>query len=189
MLTWIFLESTTALAILLGLALFGLVVYWRNTLRPRPLLIGLVVSAVLLIVQAVVHTPREIAADVLDPVATDLAMGRTARLAAELTEDFRAGDMDRRQFLAFAERMLERVDIHVARSTSFEIVNRSSDGFDAVASYLANVTVRGAQAGYVPSRWRVRFERRAGVWRITAIEPVEIMNRPMRDWNQVERLP
>jgi len=54
--TWFFLESTIALGAASAVLLFILLVYWRNTLRGKPMLFGLILVAVLLIVQAAVVT-------------------------------------------------------------------------------------------------------------------------------------
>ena len=188
LLRWVFLQSTAALSVLVGLSLFFLLVYWRRTLRVRPLLIGLAVSIMLFVVQAVVVTPREAAEAVLEPVVLDLSRGRTDALAATLTPDFRAADMNRQAFLAFVRRMLDRVQVHAATCTGVSIEGRSRDAFNALATYSANITHSGEGAGLVPSSWRIRFVRANGNWFIARIEPAQILNVPMRDWRQVEEL-
>src|SRR5262245_16644152 len=93
--TWVFFESTAALSALIGLSLFFLLVHWRRTSRPRPLLIGLAISVVLFVTQELVVTRREHAERVLAPVLRDLTANRTDALAAALAPTFRADEMNR----------------------------------------------------------------------------------------------
>jgi hypothetical protein len=188
LLRWVFLESTLALCVLLGLSLFVLLVYWRRTLKVRPLLIGLACSVVLLIVHTAVETPRETAEAVLDPIIEDLSHSRTNVLGSALSADFRADDMNPDAFVAYVRRWLEKIDVYTARSSSFEIRDHIGERFGAVATYVSNLAVRGEGVGYVTSTWEFEFVRVNRRWKIARIRPIEILNQKMRDWKQVDSL-
>lgn len=182
-LTWFFLESAAALAVGLGLILFWLLVLWRRGGSARPLLIGLLLAIVLLGVQQVVDTPRERAARILAAIERDVIAGRTAALAASLADTFVAAGMDRSRFVEYAREQLQRVRIEWVRRGELVIEPLARDRFLASVGYQAGVIVRDADAGFVPSRWRITFGRTSDGWKITTIDPPTIAGQQFRDWD------
>ncbi|RMF86045.1 MAG: hypothetical protein D6744_00405 [Planctomycetota bacterium] len=185
LLRWLFLESTPALAIVLAVALFVLLVYWRRTLRARPLLIGLAAAAALLTLQAVIVTPREHALALMRVVERDVVDGRTDGLAAALGRGFEAGERDREAFLDFVHRQQQRVHVHSVRRGSARVEKQAGDSLTLLMQYGARVTSAG-YSGSIPSVWRITFERQGKAWRITRIEPVRLGLMNLASWREFE---
>ena len=180
---WLFLESLPALAIALGLTLFGLLVYWRRGGSPRPLLIGLAITAVLLGVQAVIETPREVATRMLIRIERDVVAGRATALAAALAPQFRTEGMDRTAFIEFARQKIQQVRVRSVDRGECRIEERTGDRFVASVNYQTNVDVRDWGAAFVPSHWRITFGRTDAGWRIVTIDPPQVGGEQFRDWN------
>ncbi len=185
-LVWVLLESTVTLAVILALANFFLLVYWRRSGRPRPLLIGLAVAVVLLALQALIVTKREHAATILSQIETDLLASRVEALDRALATDFQAGHRNHEAFVDFARRQLEVVEIHWLRRTGPRVEQSEKDTFTISVGYTADVTAHG-YVGPVGSRWRITFVREAGEWRIGRIDPPMINRRQFDDWRDFRR--
>lgn len=179
-LRWVFLESTWALAGVLGIALFFLVVHWRRSGSVRPLLVGLGVAAALLIVQMVVVTPRERVAAVLHDVELDVLEGRTGRLARLLAPDFHALDMGPTEFVQFVRGRMEVIKVRALRQTDLKLVTATPSRIVADADYSASV-VTSDFTGEFPSHWRVTFERAPDGWRIADVVALS------PDWSVVQQ--
>jgi hypothetical protein len=181
-LSWIFLESFVALGALLVTVLFVLLVYWRRTMRVWPLLVGLGVAVVLLIVQGVVETRREVAGRILTQIERDFEAGELGALAAALAPTFAAPfgagrDLDRDEFLSFVERMQGRVTVHWVSRRDLDTVASAEDSFSVEAGYWAELETPEFRHVH-RSRWRLRFLRESEEWRIDLIEPVEVDGAP-----------
>jgi hypothetical protein len=185
-LVWVLLESTVTLAVILALVSFFLLVYWRRSGRPRPLLIGLAVAFVLLGLQALIVTKREHAAATLSRIETDLLASRVEALDRALAADFQAGHMNHESFVDFARRQLKVVEIHWLRRTSPRVEQSQKDSFRISVGYTADVTAHG-YVGPVGSRWTITFVREGGGWRIGRIDPPMINRQQFNDWHDFRR--
>lgn len=180
---WFFLESVLALAALSGLALFFLLVHWRRGGSPRPLLIGLLVAALLLSIQALVVTPRERAADALTRIERDLLAGRRDALAALVSQNFASGEFlpDRQTFLDYVDAALNEIRITLLYRGELTVIESRPDSFRVSAAYVGTLQA-GDEMGSLRSRWSLTFTREGGRWRITNIEPESIDGVPGRGW-------
>lgn len=186
-LEWILLESPLALGIPAALALFFLLVRWRQTCKARPLLIGLIVVMALFIVQTAVTTPRERVRGVMHLVERALLRAAPAELSRALARDFQAGPMDRERFISMVGRRMRDVKIVTLTRTRVDIQEPGEDDFSAEIAYRAYlIGPNGAQ--WVTSAWRIRFRRTPEDWRIIRIEPVHVLQQAMPDWDSVESL-
>ncbi|MBK9127248.1 MAG: hypothetical protein IPM13_05565 [Phycisphaerales bacterium] len=190
-LTWLLLESPAALGTLLGLTLFVLLVRWRRGGSPRPLVVALAVSVVLLVTQALVVTHRERAAHVLDAIAADIARARTGALAAALDEQFDAGrhrgePLTRARFVEYVQALLRRINVVWVQRTDLDITGRQPGRFVAEAQYLAEIN-HDQLSGTFRSRWAVTFARTAHGWQIVQIEPMFIDGVPVASWERIAR--
>lgn len=190
-LTWLLLESPAALGTLLGLTLFVLLVRWRRGGSPRPLVVALAVSVVLLVTQALVVTHRERAAHVLDAIAADIARARTGALAAALDEQFDAGrhrgePLTRARFVEYVQALLRRINVVWVQRTDLDITGRQPGRFVAEAQYLAEINY-DQLSGTFRSRWAVTFSRTAHGWQIVHIEPMFIDGVPVASWERIAR--
>ncbi len=190
-LTWLLLESPAALGTLLGLTLFVLLVRWRRGGSPRPLVVALAVSVVLLVTQALVVTHRERAAHVLDAIAADIVRARTGALAAALDEQFDAGrhrgePLTRARFVEDVQALLRRISVVWVQRTDLDITGRQPGRFVAEAQYLAEINY-DQLSGTFRSRWAVTFARTAHGWQIVQIEPMFIDGVPVASWERIAR--
>ena len=190
-LTWVLFESPAVLSVVLGLVLFVLLVLWRRGGSPRPLLIGLAASAALLVVQALVVTHRERAGATLDAIAESLERGRTAALETALSNSFDAGrlrgePLNRARFIEYVQNMVRHVDVVWTQRVDLDLTSDSSDRFVAEAGFLAEIAT-GEARGAFRSRWSLTFERVAGQWLITGIEPISIEGMPAPTWERISR--
>lgn len=177
--TWVLFESLLALAAVLGTGLFILLVLWRRSGNPRPLLIGLAVAVILLIVQQLVVTRRERADELLKQVENAVTAERMDWLAAVLAPDFKAFELDRDEFLDYVNSFMQTLDVKWVRRQDLTIEGGTPDRITASAGYWADVT--GDQGGTVPSRWRFEFEQTPYGWMIQSITPLKIG--PLKDPN------
>jgi hypothetical protein len=185
-LTWFFLESVVALAGTLTVILFILLVYWRNTLRARPLLIGCVAAAALLIVQALVVTKREHADRTMKRIEAAVLESQPQGVGAELSARFFAEPpkMDQTRFVELVRTYMQTVDVRTLYRSDLELSNIQSGAFDAEVSYIADISARDF-SGTVVSRWRLRFEREADGWRIVNIIPIMLNKQPVNGWRDL----
>lgn len=188
---WILLESPAALAALLALALFFLLVHWRRTLQARPLLVGLGLAVALLALQAVVVTPRERFVQMMLPVQRAVLQGDVDALGRALTPDFVAGDMDKPRFLDFARTQLNRVRVSSLRRLTTRVTptETATDAWHAIVGYSGAVTTADWQGQLVTASWDIWFHRAPdGTHRITRIEPRRINGQEIGRWATLELL-
>lgn len=181
-LSWLLLESFPALAGLLFLLNFALLVRWRRTLRARGFLIGLAVSAILLGVQNFVTTPRERALAMLMPIERELPLGHTQALATELDESFSAGGLTRAQLLDAIRAELREFRVVSLRRVDLRIESAAGDEMRVVAAYVAQLAGRD-MSGTMRSRWQITLRHAAGGWRIAAIEPLFVDGLESPTWD------
>ncbi|MBI5865703.1 MAG: hypothetical protein HZB38_14580 [Planctomycetes bacterium] len=181
-LAWVFLESPAALGVLAGLALFGLLVHWRRTLRSRPLLIGLLVAAASFALQNAVVTQREQAGRILDAIQKDLLQSRPDAIVRNVGDPFRAGGMDREEFLQLVSRKLRSVRIYSLSRFDLVITRSAPDEFEVAAGFLSRINM--SEFGDLPlrTRWMLGFARTPDGWRIRQIEPVSLEGQTNVSW-------
>lgn len=185
-LIWLLFESLLALAIVLFIIDFCLLVYWRRRGRARPLLIGLTLSVVLLIVQALVVTRTEQAQRVLAGIEDDILHAHTEHLAAALAPDFTAGRMDAREFVAFVQRQYDHVRVRALNANQWQIRDDGPGRFVASVAYQGDI-VLNEYAGMIRTRWDITFIRTDAGWRILAIEPTYIDGLEPPYWTHFDR--
>lgn len=185
-LKWVLLEEFLALAPILFTVNFILLVYWRRSNRPQPLLIGLGVAVLLLVLQAVVVTQREHAIRILTPIERDFVDGRVDALAAQLAPGFQAGSMDVEEFVDYAQRGLQAVHVRDLTRERVEIERSEGDRFVALAAYRGLIET-GSFGGLYPSRWSLTFVKTDNGWMIGDIEPVSLPGLENTSWQALSR--
>lgn len=184
-LRWILFESPAALGALCMLTLFGLLVHWRRSLNPRPLLVGLALAVVLFVVQAVVVTDRERARLVMRPIELGLMNHDVAPLEAALAPAFAAGPRDRTAFIDYVQHQLQRLDLRTVRLRRVVIDKSTRGRFVATLFYTADI--RGEDFdGTLTSLWRITFEQTDDGWKISGIEPLRIGMTPIANWRELQ---
>ena len=178
---WLLLESFTALALGLFLVNFFLLVYWRRSGRPRPLLIGLAAAAFLLCLQNLVVTRQEHAGRILAGIEREIPTAAVAALATVLSDDFECDGMDADAFVAFAEAGLERVDVDMLRRIGLEIGESGAARFVARVVYLSEVRVAGLIDRLIKTVWDVTFVQERGRWRIAGVRAVQVGDQQVDD--------
>lgn len=188
-LRWLLLESAPALAGVLFVVLFVLLVYWRRGGSAKPLLVGAVVGVILLIVQALVVTPREHADKIMRRIERGVIASRANAVAAELSPAFaiESPHWNRADFLDVVRAYMRRIDVRSLTRRFFQISERTPDSFRLTVSYLAEINARDA-GGVVLTRWRIDFERRGGKWQIRRIVPIEFNHRVIKGWSALRAL-
>lgn len=182
--SWLLFESVAALAAVLGVALFVLLVHWRRSRRGRPLLIGLGLAVVLLVLQALVVTQREHASRILAQIEADIVRAQTDALAESLAPDFDADGRDRDAFLARVRQWMQRVDVRWLDRLHLRIEQRAADRFVVSASYRAEVMFDQI-GGASRSRWALTFTRTADGWKIVDIQPLFIEGISNPSWGSI----
>lgn len=180
--TWLLFESPAGLGVCLGLMLFGLLVHWRRTLKPRPLLVGMAVALVLLIVQKVVVTQREHAGLILDAIQADLLASRPDAIERSLHDPFTAGEMDRDDFVRLVREKLRTVKIYTLSRSELTVTNGGPGEFAVEAAFVSRVSVGEFGQYPIPTRWMLRFVRDGERWKIRQIEPISMGGREMVRW-------
>jgi hypothetical protein len=179
-LRFIFLENLIAFGVVAFLANFALLVYWRRGGRPRPLLVGLALTLILLIIHVAVDTRREIAIDTLARIERDLEDGVTTHLRPSLADSFEAYGYDRDAFVAFVESKQRHINLERVDLLTLTLIESETDRFTVRAYYRAEAESLAYRNDFL-SQWRLRFVRSDAGWRIdrvTALSP---------DWGLIER--
>jgi len=184
-LTWLLFESPLALGILLFVVVFALLVHWRRTGRPRAFLVGLVLAAALMGVQAAVVTQREHADRVMRVVELAVRSGRVEPLARSLSAGFYAADMDRDAFVELTRAFMNEVRVRtLTRSPrTIELTDSRSDRFTVRIGYFAIVESRDFDRP-LPSSWSITFSRESNAWTISEIEPITVNHRAVK-WREL----
>jgi hypothetical protein len=187
-LIWLFFESTLALTGCLALLLFVLLVHWRRTLKPRPLLIGLALAVVLLLIQALVVTRREHADRTMKAIERDVLVSRTDAIAAALSTRFHIAETnwDREKFIDRVRQYMQSIDVRTLNRRMLEIKESEADTFQIIISYLADIRATD-YAGPVLSRWKIVFVREGGRWKIQRIEPTQLGRAVIHGWKGLPR--
>jgi hypothetical protein len=185
-LIWFFFESVPALAAVLGVALFVLLVYWRRGGRARPLLVGLAIAAALLLIQRLVVTQREQAGRILKSIESDIVASRTAALAAALAPDFDADGLDRDAFLAMVRRQLEHVKVRWVDRWRLEVHESAAERFVIEAVYTADVTAE-VYSGTASGTWSITFVHSPAGWRIACVRPIRVGDLSDPTWHDLDR--
>jgi hypothetical protein len=172
-LTWVLLESAAALGAMCFVVVFVALVHWRRSGRPRPLVVALAASALLLTVQQLIVTRRETATGTLDRIAADIRRSRTDALADALSPSFRAAGLNRDEFLAVVQKLLQSVRIVSPGEPVIRISGSEADRFSVSAAYMPDIVFR-EYSGRIRTRWDISFERTPAGWKITNIEPAYI---------------
>ncbi len=182
-LVWLLFESTLMLGGCLAVMLFILLVHWRRTLKPRPLLIGLAIAVVLLIVQAAVVTRKEHADRIMKRIETAVLASQPEVIAGTLSARFRIEqpEMDGERFADLVRAYMQWVNVRTLSRRALTIEESRDDTFRASLSYLGEVTARNF-TGLVQSRWSITFIRDQDGWRILSIEPTMLQRQAVKGW-------
>ena len=176
-------ESTLMLGGCLAVMLFVLLVYWRRTLKPRPLLYGLGLAVVLLIVQAAVVTRWEHADRIMKRIETAVLASQPDDIAATLSPRFHITDpdWDADEFLARVRQYMQAVHVRTLNRRALDIEENQPDRFQIYVSYWADISGRSYASGTL-SRWLIVFAREEQGWRIINIEPTHMDRITIRGW-------
>ncbi len=179
---WVLFESRAALAALLGVVLFVLLVHWRRSGRPRPLLLGLAAAVLLLVVQALVVTKREHARRILSAIEQDIVASRTTALAAALAPDFDFPE-GRAGFLELVDHELARIDVRYLERWWLRVERDEGERFTVVVEYSADIA--GVYAGTFQSGWELTFVNTADGWRVQQIRPRHLAGMGNVNWSSI----
>lgn len=182
--SWILFESRTALAAPLALLLFAMLVYWRRGGSPRPLLTGLAVAAILFVVQALVVTRREHAGRMLREIEAGLLASSVQPLERSLAPGFTAGEMDAHEFIDFARRTLQRVQVTRLIQIALNVTDAQRDEFEVVTRYLSDQR-GGNLPGVLDSTWRLRFRWAGDAYQLESVEPVALQGVKVSGWREL----
>jgi hypothetical protein len=176
-------ESTLLLGGCLAVILFVLLVHWRRTLKPRPLLIGLVIAVVLLIVQAVVVTRWERADRIMQRIEAAVLASQPEPIEATLSGRFHIAETgwNRADFIRIVRSYMSRVDVHSLSRRTLEVTAEQPDSFQIYVSYLADASTQDYRHMGL-SRWLIQFIHEEDGWRIISIEPTELDRTTVRGW-------
>jgi len=172
----------------LAVILFVLLVHWRRTLKPRPLLIGLAIAVMLLIVQAAVVTRWEHADRIMQRIEAAMLASQPEPIAATLSERFRIAETgwDRADFVKIVRSYMSWVDVHSLSRRKLEVTQNEPESFQIYISYFADASTSDYRHIGL-SRWLIRFVREADGWRIISIEPTEFDRRTLRGWRELPK--
>jgi len=184
----VLLENRLLLFIAWVLAQFAVIGVWswrRTRAANRGVWICLVALPVLLLVSTLVVTEREQITALCRKLARHVERGEARQIADHLDGQFEAAELDRAGFVERLEPALMRFGIRALRLSRFEFTFAGDD--EATVELSATCNVRTADAFFdgVPSRWRLKFIRRAGDWFLISIEAIPSPLSPVRnvrDW-------
>ncbi len=184
-LRWIFFESPLALALLAGFVNFWLLVHWRRSGKPRPLLVGLGVTVVLFIVQAWVETPREAVRRIVGELERAVEHRQIEPFERYLAGSFVAGSLGRETFIETVRAVLPELDVFVLLRQKLDVVAVDRGQVVATVYYVGNARY-GDQGGAFKAWFDFRFGQIDGRWRIVAIDRFAVNDQPGR-WERLSR--
>jgi len=148
-----------------------LLAVWAARRNPRVLLAAAVVVAAIAIVAVldlVVTTDNERIVEGTEAIVTDVENGQLGVLAERMAEDYAGLGVNRKGALDMASRMLSRAGIRniILRNMSVTISPEADTASQTFVTF-----VEGERPTYL--RWRVRWARRNGTWKIVRIDSPE----------------
>lgn len=182
---WIFLESPLALALLAGFVNFWLLVHWRRSGRPRPLLVGLAATVALFVVQAWVEMPREAVRRIVGELERAVEHRQIEPFERELAASFVAGSLDRRTFLEMVRGVLPELDVFMLLRQKLDVVPVDDGEVVATVHYVGNARYR-EEGGAFRAWFDFRFAWIDGRWQIVAIDRFAVNDEPGR-WERLTR--
>jgi SnoaL-like domain len=172
-LTCLFLESPIRLGVFSFVA-FATVLLARRRLSEKAaqwaLPVTLLAAAFLFAVQCMIVTQREAVYAAMDSFIAAVEAQNRSGLAEGLSEAYKSEGMDRRAILDFIAARLSVMRVYDSRVGNREV---ELDGDTAEMDLLvsATVSVQGGIGDRHVGRWRIRWVREAGSWKMTAITP------------------
>lgn len=182
---WILLESPLALALLAGFVNFWLLVHWRRSGRPRPLVAGLLITLAMFVVQAWVETPREAARRIISELERAVEHRQIEPFERHLADSFVAGSLDRAAFLQMVRAVLPELDVFMLLRQRLDVVPAADGQVVATAFYVGNARYRD-EGGAFRAWFDFRFDRVGGRWQIVAIDRFAVNDQPGR-WERLSR--
>lgn len=184
MISKLLFESPWLLLILLVAVQFGLIATWsrRRTHRwTRAVWSSFAAMPALLLLSALVVTPRERVIGLCRGLAAMVEAGDVATIGQHLAGDFEAAGFSRLGFLDRIEQSLARYDVNEARLRSFQVTFPRRN--EAVAVFNATCRVRSVDAFFdrLASRWRLTLRDDGRLWRVTRVEALPTALSPIRD--------
>lgn len=181
---WLLFESPPALGGLLFLVNFALLVRWRRGGRSRPLVVALLISVVLLSVQALVTTRDEAIRRAFATIEDALRYGEPAALAPVLAAEFRLDELDRDEFIAQVRQRLTSLKVHWLRRGDIVFVEEAPQRCVVNVNYLADITAPNF-GGAFRSRWPVTFTLAPDGWQIAEIGLPLVEGQQLRSWSRI----
>jgi len=181
------LESPYRLAILCALGCLVLLVLWRRTLsaaRRKAFLAGVSVSAILLLLQAIVVTDRERIIALMNGLAEAVIEPDFERIERAIDPEYDDGRRTKSALMALIRDRLSGTTVERARLYGFEVDvrgERATTRFRAMSSGRVGDT----PVVNIPSAWQVDLIRRGRQWTITAIRPTRVNLRDAGDLDDV----
>ena len=177
MISRVLLDSLWILAAVLVAVQLVLIAIWsrlRSRGAGRAVWIGFAAIPTLLILSAVVVTPRERIIIICHDLADAVEANNPAGIEAYLSGDFQAGGLDRLQFMDHAEATLERFSVYYPELRRFEVTFPRKDKTVATFNVFCRIESPEAMLGWLPTRWRLTFRYVGGAWKVTNIESIPI---------------
>ncbi len=168
-------ESPLYLVPLLLVGEFILLRRWAARRTPnarRAALAGVVVAALLLVMQHLVVTERESLIALCNELAVAAVNGDVAGIGEHVSDRFATQNLDRDEFMQWVRRGLTAVEVRSARLSGFEV--SIEDGQRAKVTFNASARVYGAAEGLGgsrPSRWELHFEKTGDRWLLVFLTP------------------
>lgn len=185
-----FLENAGyLLAVLLAIQCAGVLLWsWRRTrLAARAVMVGFALFPALVLLNALIITPRERIIHLCRDLANMVDDGDVAAIDSCLAETFRAGKADRSRFLDRLRSRLTDYRVDDPRLRDFEVTFPQPDR--AVAVFGARCRVRSSAKRIAAdaflerlrSRWRLTFRRTAERWLVIGVEALPVPFSPGLD--------
>lgn len=165
--------------------LVGVRAFYPTRRTARLVWVWVVVAPLLVVVQALVDTPRERIVEMCHELAAAVETGDLEIIGGRLAPGFSAEQLDRAAFLALVERTLTRYDVRGPTVSAFDIT--FLDDATARVEFYSRCGV-GAdefEAREVVARWRLSCRKTQADWRVTSVEILPTPLSPLRSLRDV----
>jgi len=119
-------------------------------------------------------TPRERIRSICDDLARLVDEGNVTELEKRVSRNFRAGGMDRKEFLDRLDAVLTRYRLDQIRLHDINVHMEANDEAETTLNARCNIRSAEEFTASIPTRWRLRFSKQGEDWLLKEVESVPI---------------
>jgi len=166
--------TVVAIGTTLTVTLFVLRVLTENPVHARFALAALGLTGILATAAALIVTPRERIIETCRSLARIADEGDVSSLDRYLAPSFQANGLERAVWLDRVSAVLTRTRLDHVRIRGIHVEWESPGRANVTFNATCNIRTAEGFGSYIPTRWRLRFDRIGDSWLLTTVESIPV---------------